>query len=76
MIANFISQHSVGISATLLIISYIVIALEKIPKVTVALLGAGITLLLGLVSQHKMIGSALNPHYFVNFIEYLKIKKP
>ena len=70
MIANFISQHSVGISATLLIISYIFIALEKIPKVTVALLGAGITLLLGLVSQHKMIGRALNPHYFVNFIDF------
>ena len=70
MIANFISQHSVGVSATLLIISYVFIALEKIPKVTIALLGAGITLLLGLVSQNKMIGDTLNPHYFVNFIDF------
>ena len=70
MITNFIAENSVAISASLLIISYIFIALEKIPKVTIALLGAGITLLLGLVSQHKMIGDSLNPHYFVNFIDF------
>jgi Na+/H+ antiporter NhaD/arsenite permease-like protein len=70
MIASFISENSVAISASLLVISYIFIALEKIPKVTIALLGAGITLLLGLVSQSKMAGDALNPHYFVNFIDF------
>ena len=70
MLASFISENSVAISASLLIISYIFIALEKIPKVTIALLGAGITLLLGLVSQNKMIGDNLNPHYFVNFIDF------
>ena len=70
MIASFISENSVAISASLLIISYIFIALEKIPKVTIALLGAGITLLFGLVSQNKMIGESLNPHYFVNFIDF------
>ncbi len=70
MIISFISENSVTISATLLIISYIFIALEKIPKVTVALLGAGITLLLGLVSQNKIIGETLNPNYFVNFIDF------
>ncbi|MBR1618506.1 ArsB/NhaD family transporter [bacterium] len=67
---SFISENSVAISASLLVISYIFIALEKIPKVTIALLGAGITLLLGLVSQSKMAGDALNPHYFVNFIDF------
>lgn len=67
---SFISENSVAISASLLVISYIFIALEKIPKVTIALLGAGITLLLGLVSQNKIIGNALNPHYFVNFIDF------
>ena len=70
MITNFIAENSVAISASLLLISYIFIALEKIPKVTIALLGAGITLLLGLVSQHKMIGDIINPHYFVNFIDF------
>lgn len=55
MITSFISENCVAISATILIISYIFIALEKIPKVTIALLGAGITILLGLVSQHKCL---------------------
>ena len=70
MIANFIIENSVAISAALLIISYIFIALEKVPKVTVALLGAGATLLLGLVSQNKTVGDGLNPNYFINFIDF------
>ncbi len=70
MLTSFISENSVAISATILIISYIFIALEKIPKVTIALLGAGITLLLGLVSQNKMTGDSLNPYYFVSFIDF------
>ena len=70
MIANFIIENSVAISASLLIISYIFIALEKVPKVTVALLGAGATLLLGLVSQNKTVGDVLNPNYFINFIDF------
>ena len=63
-------NNSIAISATLLIISYVFIALEKVPKVTIALLGAGITLLLGLVSQNKISDGVLNPHYFVNFIDF------
>ena len=70
MMENFISQNNVTISAGLLIISYIFIALDKIPKVTVALLGAGITIIIGLVSQHKMVGDALNPNYFINFVDF------
>ena len=52
-ILDIVSTHSVLISAGILILSYIFIATEKIPKVTIALLGAGITILLGLVSQTK-----------------------
>ena len=63
-------NNGIAISATLLIISYVFIALEKVPKVTIALLGAGITLLLGLVSQNKIADGVLNPHYFVNFIDF------
>lgn len=70
MLSSFISSHSVMISASLLIIAYIFIALEKIPKVTIALFGAAITIILGLVSQHKMIGNIVNPHYFINFIDF------
>lgn len=69
-ILNFVSAHSVQVSAAILILAYIFIALEKIPKVTIALLGAGITILLGLVSQHKMVDGSLNPLYFVNFVDF------
>ena len=51
---DFISANAVIISASILLIAYIFIALEKIPKVTVALIGAGLTILLGLVSQNKI----------------------
>ena len=69
-IQNFVSAHNVLISAGILILAYIFIAMEKIPKGTIALLGAGITIILGLVSQAKMAGGVLNPHYFVNFIDF------
>ena len=67
---DFISSNAVIISGLILLIAYVFIALEKIPKVTVALIGAGLTILLGLVSQRKMIGENLNVHYFANFIDF------
>ena len=66
----FVSAHNIMISAGLLIFAYILIATEKIPKVTIALLGAGITILLGLVSQDKFVSGGLNPHYFINFVDF------
>ena len=62
--------HAMGISAWILIFAYVFIATEKIPKVTVALVGASITLLMGLLSHNKMIGTNLDPHYFINFIDF------
>ena len=70
LIHAFVSAHNVIISAGLLILAYAFIATEKIPKVTIALIGAGITILLGLVSQSKTIGEELNPHYFINFVDF------
>ncbi len=70
LIHNFVSAHNVLISAGLLILAYIFIAAEKIPKVTIALLGAGVTIFLGLVSQTKAVDGALNPHYFINFVDF------
>ena len=67
---DFISTNAVVISGLILLIAYVFIALEKIPKVTVALIGAGLTILLGLVSQSKMIGDNLNVHYFANFVDF------
>ncbi len=69
-ILNFVQAHSVGFSAGILIIAYIFIALEKIPKATVALLGAVATILLGLLSQHKMVGDTINNLYFINYIDF------
>ncbi len=70
MLSEFVSTHSVIISAGLLILAYIFIALEKIPKVTIALIGAAITIVLGLVSQTKTLNGILNPHYFINFVDF------
>lgn len=70
LIHNYIAAHNVLISAGILILAYIFIATEKIPKVTIALLGAGLTIILGLVSQVKTIGNVLNPTYFINFIDF------
>lgn len=70
MISSFISSYSVLVSASLLILAYIFIALERIPKVTIALLGGALTIVLGLVSQTKALGDGINPHYFINFIDF------
>lgn len=70
MLSSFVASHSVMLSAGLLIVAYIFIALEKIPKVTIALLGAAITIVLGLVSQTKVVNGLINPHYFINFIDF------
>ena len=70
LIHNYIAAHNVLISAGILVLAYIFIATERIPKVTIALLGAGLTILLGLVSQAKTIGDVLNPNYFINFIDF------
>ena len=67
---DFISQNSTAISMAVLIISYVFIALEKIPKVTIALFGGTITILLGLVSQTKIESGLLNPYYFINCIDF------
>lgn len=70
LIHSFVSAHNVLISAGILILAYIFIALEKVPKVTIALLGAGITILLGLVSQTKVLDGVLNPTYFIQYVDF------
>ena len=49
MLSNLVSSHGVFISGAILLIAYIFIAMEKIQKSVVALLGAAATLLLGLL---------------------------
>lgn len=67
---SIVQSNAVIISAAILFIAYIFIALEKIPKVTIALLGAGLTILLGLVSQTKLVDGAINANYFINFVDF------
>lgn len=65
-----VQNNAIVISASILIIAYIFIAFEKISKVTIALLGAVLTIILGLVSQSKSLDGVLNPHYFINFVDF------
>ncbi len=67
---SLVQANAVGVSAAILLIAYVFIALEKIPKVTIALIGAAITILLGLVSQTKLVDGALDAHYFINFVDF------
>lgn len=67
---DFIQLHSIAFSAGILFIAYLFIAFEKIPKVTVALLGGTLTIVLGLLSQDKGSHGNLDPYYFVNFIDF------
>ncbi|MGN1154490.1 MAG: SLC13 family permease [Candidatus Gastranaerophilaceae bacterium] len=67
----WIHTNAMGISASILLLAYVFIATEKIPKVTVALLGGSLTLLLGLLSQsQKMADGTFDPHYFINFVDF------
>ena len=65
-----IQANALYVSSAILIIAYIFIATEKIPKVTVALVGASLTLLLGLLGQNAKIDGVLNPYYFINYVDF------
>ncbi len=52
MFADFISTNGMMISGTILLVSYILIATEKIQKSVIALAGASLTLLFGLLPLH------------------------
>ncbi len=67
---SLIHNHAIPVSASILLVAYIFIAAEKIPKVTVALLGAALTLMLGLLGQDKLVNGEFNLGYFINFIDF------
>lgn len=70
MLSSFISSHSVIISASLLILAYIFIALEKIPKMTIALIGGALTIVLGLVSQTKAVNGNYQSKLFYQLYRF------
>ncbi len=54
-IAAFVAPHAGMVANAILIISYILIALEKIPKVVIALLGASTLLVTGVLTQEQVV---------------------
>lgn len=62
--------NAIVVSATILLVAYIFIATEKIPKMTVALVGASLTLFLGLLGQSQKVDGAFDQHYFINFVDF------
>lgn len=66
----FTQCNALAISTAILILAYIFIAAEKIPKVTIALLGASLTLILGLLGQNAKTDGVLNEFYFINYVDW------
>lgn len=66
----FAQSNALIISTSILILAYVFIATEKIPKVTVALVGASITLLLGLLGQSQKVNGVLDQFYFINYVDW------
>ena len=69
-ILAFAQSNALIISTAILILAYVFIATEKIPKVTIALVGASLTLLLGLLGQNQKIAGNFDPAYFINFVDF------
>ena len=69
-LTSWAHANAIVVSATILIVAYIFIATEKIPKMTIALFGAAITIILGLVSQSKIVDGGINYEYFINFVDF------
>ena len=69
-LTSWAHANAIVVSATILVVAYIFIATEKIPKMTVALVGASLTLFLGLLGQSQKINGSVDPHYFINFVDF------
>lgn len=67
---DFIQMHSLIFSSGILLLTYLFIIIDKIPRVTIALIGATITLMLGLLSQDKGLHGNFDSDYFINFIDF------
>ena len=73
LIHNFVASFGVIFAATILIIAYIFIAIEKIPKVTIALLGGALTIIIiGAAANVIVSESAAHKGYPISFMKFLK----
>lgn len=73
MLQEFISSHGMIISGLILIIAYVFIASEKIQKSVVALVGASLTLLLGLLPFHGHYDSNVGA-YIRGIFDYIEFE--
>ena len=69
MLTEFISAHGALISGIILLVAYIFIATEKIQKSVVALVGAALTMLLGLLPFEGYVNS--NGEYVKSVFNYI-----
>lgn len=69
--ASLISQYGMIISGAILLIAYIFIATEKVQKSVVALIGASLTMLLGLLPFHGHYDS-VNNTYVKSVFDYVE----
>ena len=67
---HFVSQYGMVISGAILLVAYIFIASEKIQKSVVALVGASLTMLLGLLPFHGYY-DAVNQVYVKSVFDYI-----
>jgi len=65
---QLVANNAIAVSAAILIVAYVFIAWEKIPKVVIALLGGSLTLFLGLLATDKT-PETIN-EYFTSFIDF------
>ena len=70
MPAEFISAHGALISGAILLVAYIFIATEKIQKSVIALVGAALTMLLGLLPFEGFVNS--NGEYVKSVFNYIE----
>lgn len=67
---HFVSQYGMVISGAILLVAYIFIASEKVQKSVVALVGASLTMLLGLLPFHGHY-DAVNHVYVKSVFDYI-----
>ncbi len=65
---TFVQNNAIMTSAIILLVAYVFIAWEKIPKVVIALLGGSLTLFLGLLATEKTHDNLAQ--YFVSYIDF------
>jgi len=67
---NFVQGNGILVSSIILFLVYIFIIVEKIPKATIVLVGATLTILSGLLSQIKGPHGHLDSNYFINYVDF------